>query len=234
MLYLTLGERDERDKRAGQAPAPRRILRLRDDGTVPPDNPFVGRGRSGRRSTRTATATCRAWRSIRGRATLWETEHGPQGGDELNMIEPGKNYGWPLVTLGREVHRRGDPTARRRTGSRTRSSAWLPSIGISGLAFYTGDKFPAWKGSVFVGGLSGQQRPRVVLQRSWAGRTRALLDALRLRVRDVRQGPDGLSTSRSTASRPACFASSQDRQSRRRPVANSVVSFGHFVVSFTN
>ena len=105
---------------------------------------------------------------------------------------PGKNYGWPLVTLGREST--GEPIPQRRGDAALEDSvvAWLPSIGISGLAIYTGDKFPTWKGSVFVGGLSGQHVQRVGFNdRGPVGRE-TLLDALRLRVRDVRQGPDGL------------------------------------------
>ena len=191
MLYLSTGERGERDKAQDGNLHHGVILRLRDDGTVPPDNPFAGKA-----GVRPDIYT-RGHRNVQGLAfdaagTLWATEHGPQGGDELNKIVPGKNYGWPLVTLGREYT--GEPIPQRRGDAALEDSvlAWLPSIGISGLAIYSGDKFPAWKGSVFVGGLSGQHVQRVGFNdRGPVGRE-TLLDSLRLRVRDVRQGPDGL------------------------------------------
>jgi glucose/arabinose dehydrogenase len=191
MLYLSTGERGERDKAQDGNLHHGVILRLRDDGTVPPDNPFAGKA-----GVRPDIYT-RGHRNVQGLAfdaagTLWATEHGPQGGDELNKIVPGRNYGWPLVTLGREYT--GEPIPQRRGDAALEDSvlAWLPSIGISGLAIYSGDKFPAWKGSVFVGGLSGQHVQRVGFNdRGPVGRE-TLLDSLRLRVRDVRQGPDGL------------------------------------------
>ena len=139
-----------------------KILRLNDDGTVPADNPFVGQ----------AGKLPEIWsyghRNPQGLAfnpetgALWETEHGPQGGDELNLIEKGKNYGWPVIgyganyTLGTEIH-----ASRNKEGMEQPKAFFVPSIGISGLTFYEGDKFPNWKGNAFVGGMAGNYRQLV-------------------------------------------------------------------------
>ena len=122
---------------------------------------------------------------------LWADEHGPQGGDELNRIEAGKNYGWPVIgfgvnyTTGLAIHR-----GTHRQGMEQPAKIWVPSIGISGMMFYTGDKFPEWKGNLFIGGMAGQQLSRLTL----SGRNvvnEELLVQRQGRVRDIRQGPDG-------------------------------------------
>jgi len=171
-----------------------KILRLNDDGTVPQDNPFVGR----------AGALPEIWsyghRNPQGLAydratnTLWETEHGPQGGDELNVIEKGKNYGWPVIgyganyTLGTEIH-----AARNKEGMEQPKAYFVPSIGISGLMLYTGDRFPNWKGNAFVGGMAGNYRQLVRFSLNGPVVTnRQPLLVGEYRIRDVRQGPDGL------------------------------------------
>ena len=191
MLYLSTGERGERDKAQDPSLHHGVILRLRDDGSVPPDNPFAGKP-----GVRPEIYT-RGHRNVQGLAfdaegALWANEHGPQGGDELNRIVPGRNYGWPLVTLGREYS--GEPIPQRRGDAVLDEPlmAWLPSIGISGLVIYTGDRFPAWKGNAIVGGLSGHHLQRVGFNDKGPVGRETLLGALRLRVRDVRQGPDGL------------------------------------------
>ena len=170
-----------------------KILRLRDDGTVPADNPFVGRS--------DALPEIWSWghRNPQGLAVhpdtnqLWATEHGPQGGDELNLIKKGANYGWPVIgyganyAIGTEIHQ-----ARNKEGMEQPKAFWVPSIGISGLLFYTGDKFPNWKGNVFIGGMSGQWRQLVRV--SLNGETVANREPLlfgQYRIRDLRQGPDG-------------------------------------------
>ncbi|MGH9347415.1 MAG: PQQ-dependent sugar dehydrogenase, partial [Vicinamibacterales bacterium] len=191
MLYLSTGERGERDKAQDPSLHHGVILRLRDDGSVPPDNPFAGKP-----STRPEIYS-RGHRNVQGlvfdaSGALWANEHGPQGGDELNRILPGRNYGWPLVTFGREYS--GEPIPQRPGATEIEMPVvhWSPSIGISGLAIYSGDRFPAWKGDMFAGGLSGQHVQRVVFSdRGPIGRE-TLLGSLRLRVREVRQGPDGL------------------------------------------
>jgi len=130
---------------------------------------------------------------------LWETENGPQGGDELNIIRAGKNYGWPVISYGRSYG--GDVTGDTgpdlelpvANGMEQPYLFWSPSIALSGLTFYTGDKFPQWKGSVFVGGLVGEQLQKITMnQRGLPIRRDPLLRELQQRIRDVQQGPDGL------------------------------------------
>ncbi len=169
-----------------------KILRLNDDGTVPKDNPFVGQ----------AGALPEIWsyghRNPQGLAVnpetnqLWETEHGPQGGDELNMIEKGKNYGWPVIgygvnyTLGTEIHK-----SRNHEGMEQPKAFFVPSIAIAGLAFYEGDKFPNWKGNAFVGGMNAnRQLVRFSLNGPVVTNREGLLPG-QYRIRDVRVGPDG-------------------------------------------
>jgi glucose/arabinose dehydrogenase len=169
-----------------------KIIRLHDDGRVPTDNPFVGR----------AGAKPEIWsyghRNVQGLAfhpetgDLWANEHGPQGGDELNRIQPGRNYGWPVIgfgvnyTTGNAIH-----AGTMRQGMEQPVRVWVPSIGISGLMFYTGDRFPQWKGNLFVGGMAGQQLSRLTLSGQRITNEEELVQQMG-RIRDIRQGPDGL------------------------------------------
>jgi glucose/arabinose dehydrogenase len=190
MLYLTIGERGDRNRAQNTALHGGKLLRLREDGTAAPGNPFAGRD-----GFKPEIYTY-GHRNAQGLAfhpetgELWETEHGPQGGDELNTIVAGKNYGWPISTFGREYSGEfiSPPW---KEGVEQPVIFWSPSIGLSGMAFYTGDRFPAWKGNVFLGALSGQQIQRVVFTEKGPVGREALLGTLRLRIRDVRQGPDG-------------------------------------------
>jgi glucose/arabinose dehydrogenase len=166
-------------------------IRIHDDGRVPADNPFVGR----------SGALPETWtyghRNGQGLAVdpatgdVWYTEHGPQGGDELNLLESGKNYGWPVVGFG--VNYRTGSAIHKGTmaeGMENPVHVWIPSIGASGLMVYTGDKFPEWRGNIFAGGLVGQQVVRLTME----GRQVVNVEQLyqrKGRVRDVRQGPDG-------------------------------------------
>jgi glucose/arabinose dehydrogenase len=176
-----------------------KVLRLNDDGSAPADNPFIGR--PGYKPEIFALGI----RNAMGLAVhpetgeIWETENGPQGGDELNIIKAGRNYGWPVVSYGRSYS--GDLTGDTgpiqelpiAQGMDQPLLVWSPSIALSGLAFYTGDRFPAWKGSIFVGALVGEQLQRIVLnQRGLPIRRDPLLTELKQRIREVRQGPDGL------------------------------------------
>ena len=198
-LYLTVGERQEHERAQNGNDHGGKMLRLRDDGSVPPDNPFAGR------SGYQPEIYSLGHRSPQGLAfhpetgALWENEHGPLGGDELNVILPGKNYGWPLVTYGTWYDGEKVSEATSRADLEPPFVYWVPSIAVSGLAFYTGDRFPAWKGNVFVGAMfEGRTRGTGHLQRitiNEKGRPiqrEPILTELRQRIRDVRQGPDGL------------------------------------------
>jgi glucose/arabinose dehydrogenase len=194
MLYVTLGERSDAPMRpqAQQLDSHMgKILRINPDGSVPKDNPFVGQ----------ANAQPEIWslghRNIQAAAfdpngQLWEIEHGTNGGDELNRVEKGKNYGWPLVAYGEEYSGRpirGAVTAR--DGFQQPVYYWDPVIAPSGAQFYTGDAFPEWKGSLFVGGMKDRKLVRLTLENDRVTGEEHLLADRQQRVRDVRQGPDG-------------------------------------------
>ena len=168
------------------------IVRLRDDGTVPADNPFVGRD----------DALPEVWsyghRNMQGLAVdpltgdLWSNEHGPRGGDELNLIVGGGNYGWPVVSHGINYDGTVFTNETRRAGFESPRFVWTPSIGVSGMAIYRGDSFPWWRGSALIGGMVGQQLARVTLEGRDAVGLETLLEGELGRIRDVREGPDGL------------------------------------------
>jgi glucose/arabinose dehydrogenase len=198
LLYFTVGERQEQDRAQKPDDHGGKVIRLRDDGTVPPDNPFVGK------PGYLPEIYSLGHRSPQGLAmnpatgAIWENEHGPLGGDELNIILPGRNYGWPLVTFGTDYDGSKVSDSTWRADLEAPYVYWVPSIAVSGLAFYTGDRFPTWKGNVFVGSMfAGRTRGTGHLQRiliNEAGRPinrEPLLTELRQRIRDVRQGPDG-------------------------------------------
>ncbi len=166
------------------------VIRLNEDGSVPTDNPFVG----------TTGALPEIWsyghRNPQGlfydavTGTLWANEHGPQGGDELNRVEPGRNYGWPVIGYGVNYGGSNLHSAREREGMEQPVHYWVPSIATSGMLLYTGDAFPDWKGNLFVGGLAGAQLARLSMQGGAVIAEETLLKGLG-RIRDVRQGPDG-------------------------------------------
>jgi len=204
MLYVTVGDRDrlcctgtednslrmkaqKLDNHVGKT------LRLRDDGTVPPDNPFVGHAGA------KAEIFTYGHRNGYGLAInpetgeLWQAEIGPMGGDEVNILLPGHNYGWPLVSTGRNYTGTlvsDQPWAR--PGMDNPRIHWVPSISPSSMIFYTGDKFPKWKNDLFVGSLTEQALVRIAFhQPSQAEPRESLLAPLHQRIRDVQQGPDG-------------------------------------------
>lgn len=175
-----------------------KVIRLKDDGTIPNDNPFIGR--AGYRPE----IYSYGHRTILGLAlhpdtgALWETENGPQGGDEVNIIQAGKNYGWPVVSYGRDYD--GSRIGERpwQEGMEPPVVFWVPSITTSGMTFYAGDRFPAWKGNLFVGSMTVGRiartghLERIVFNDKGEQRRESLLTDLKQRIRDVRQGPDGL------------------------------------------
>ena len=201
MLYVTVGERQEQDRAQDTMDHGGKVLRLRDDGTAPQDNPFYGR------DGYLPEIYTLGHRSPQGLAVhpqtgqLWENEHGPLGGDEINILIPGRNYGWPLVSYGTDYDgtQITDTGLTRGEGLEPPFMYWVPSIAISGLSFYTGDAFELWQGNALVGSMmAGRIRWTGHVQRltfNEEGRSimrEPLLGEFRQRIRDVRPGPDGL------------------------------------------
>ncbi len=192
MLYMTVGERNDRNRAQNLNSHGGKILRLKDDGTVPPDNPFVGKTDAKPEIFSYGHRNAQAIAVHPDTGQVWNTEHGPQGGDELNVVQAGKNYGWPVITYGREYSGEIISAQPAREGMEQPFTSWTPSPGLSGMVIYTGDKFPGWKGQMILGALAGVGIHRVGFnERGLAGRE-AMLTTLRQRIRDVRQGPDGL------------------------------------------
>lgn len=195
MLYVTLGDRFDKQVTRPQAQLLNshigKIVRIKPDGTVPADNPFV----------KTADALPEIWdighRNVQSaafdaRGQFWTVEHGAKGGDELNLIEKGKNYGWPVISYGEEYSGEaipGDITARQ--GLEQPIYYWDPVIAPSGAEFYTGTAFPEWKDNLFVGGLASRRLVRLIIKDNRVIGEEVLLSDRGQRVRDVRQGPDG-------------------------------------------
>ncbi len=192
-LFVTLGDRFARKDDAQTLDNHHgKVVRIEPDGQVPADNPFVSR----------SGALPEIWslghRNVQGAALhpdsgeLWTHEHGPQGGDEVNVTEAGRNYGWPLLTYGRNYGigtRIGEEGPK--PGYEQPLKVWVPSIAPSGMAFVTSERYPGWKGNLFVGALRGEILVRLTLDgRKVTGEERLLAD-LKERIRDVRQGPDG-------------------------------------------
>jgi glucose/arabinose dehydrogenase len=176
-----------------------KVLRLRDDGSVPSDNPFVGREgfRPEIYTVGHRNSLGLALHPVTGE--LWQSENGPNGGDELNVIRAGKNYGWPIVSYGRTYPGPWQAKLPTHEGFEPPAVYWTPAIAVSGFTFYTGDKLPLWKGDVFVGGLRTGEIPgtgkldRILFNAQMEElRRESLLVDLRQRIRDVQQGPDGL------------------------------------------
>jgi aldose sugar dehydrogenase len=177
-----------------------RVLRINRDGSIPKDNPWLSR------ATVPPETFAHGLRDPEGAAInpatgeIWVTDHGPQGGDEIDIIKPGRNYGWPDVSYGvqydfqRTDGRKNVPVGNGATsmpGVEEPAYFWLPDIAPSGMLFYTGDKFPEWKGNLFIGALEGQALVRLVLKGDRVVAEERLLLDRKMRVRDVRQGPDG-------------------------------------------
>lgn len=197
LLYVATG--GNLDKVAQEPGSLRgKILRLRDDGSIPPDNPFVGR--AGYRPEIYTLGHRNSLGLIVHPQTgaIWNTENGPNGGDEINIILPGRNYGWPLISFGRDYPGPRLSEHPTREGMESPIVVWLPSVAPSGMTVYTGDRFPNWKGNVFVGSMrTGEiagtgHLERIVLNgKAEELRREALLGALGQRICEVRQGPDG-------------------------------------------
>ena len=190
-LYITLGDRGERDRAQDLGDHAGSVIRISSDGFVPPDNPFVGR--DGARPE----IFSYGHRNLQGAALhpetgeLWTHEHGPQGGDELNVVRSGRNYGWPVITYGKEYVTGFGIGETHRGGMEQPLHYWVPSIAPSGMTFYTGDRFPQWRGNLFVGSLKFRLLVRLELDGEKVVREERLLQDVLGRIRDVRTGPDG-------------------------------------------
>ena len=191
-LFVTLGEHfSHRDEAQNLANHLGKIIRITPDGAAPKDNPFVGR----------EGAKPEIWsyghRNEQGLAInpasgeLWEIEHGPRGGDEVNIIGKGKNYGWPVIGYGIDYNGAKIHESTAKAGMEQPIKYWVPSIAPSGMAFYTGKLFPKWDGSLFTGALAGKMLVRLSLKGNSVTGEERLLQNLNERIRDVRQGPDG-------------------------------------------
>ncbi|MFZ1641083.1 MAG: PQQ-dependent sugar dehydrogenase [Candidatus Contendobacter sp.] len=191
-LYITLGDRGEMARAQKLDDLAGKIVRLTADGQIPADNPFVNRAGAqmeiyslGNRNVQGA-----ALHPVTGE--LWTHEHGPQGGDEVNVIRAGRNYGWPVITYGVEYvigTKIGEGT--HKPGMEQPLHVWVPSIAPSGLAFYQGDRFPRWRGDLFVGALKDQMLVRLRFDGEKPVKEERLLKEALGRIRDVRAGPDG-------------------------------------------
>lgn len=191
-LWLGLGERYRRDEAQNLNSHLGKLIRLEKDGRVPADNPFVGR----------SDARPEIWsyghRNIQGMArhpqtgAVWLHEHGAQGGDEINIPERGRNYGWPVITHGIDYSGAKIGIGSAAPGMEQPLLHWTPSIAPSGMAFYTGSRIPAWRGNLFVGSLKFGTLHRVVLDGSRVVRQEQMLKEIGDNIRDLRDGPDGL------------------------------------------
>ena len=193
-LFITLGDRNTQRERSQALDSHLgKIVRVMPDGSVPADNPFAGRSDAlpeiwsyGHRNVQGATIHPET-------GVLWTHEHGPRGGDELNVGKPGANYGWPEVTYGRDyVTRRPFGEATEREGVEPPVHYWVPtSIALAGMVFHSGEAFPQWKGDLFIGALRGQMLLRLQMDGERVVAEHRLLEDLGARIRDVREGPDG-------------------------------------------
>jgi glucose/arabinose dehydrogenase len=192
LLYVTLGERGEQERAQKLDDHAGKIVRIGDDGRVPDDNPF--RGTAGAKPEIYSLGN----RNVQGAAlhpqtgVLWAHEHGPQGGDEVNVIRAGTNYGWPVITYGANYGtgtKIGEGTEK--PGMAQPIHKWVPSIAPSGMAFYEGDKFSKWKGNLFVGALKDRMLVRLELEGERITKEERMLKDTLGRIRDVRSGPDG-------------------------------------------
>jgi aldose sugar dehydrogenase len=191
-IYMSVGERHEQMPAQDLRTHKGKIVRLNDDGTIPPDNPFVGRQDSRPEIFAYGVRNPQGLFVDASTGTIWEHEHGPRGGDELNIIARGHNYGWPAITYGINYNGTTISKDTARDGMDQPVVHWTPSISPSGLTIYSGDRFPGWRGSVFLGALSGLNLRRLEVRDRRVTHEEVLVLQRAQRIRDVRQGPDGL------------------------------------------
>jgi glucose/arabinose dehydrogenase len=175
-----------------------KVLRFKDDGSIPQDNPFVGKANARKEIYTLGHRSALGLALHPGTGQLWLNENGPNGGDEINILKPGANYGWPIVSYGRQYTGPWQNEVPGHAGFEAPLVYWVPSIAVSGMTFYTGDKLPKWKGDVFVGALRTGEIPgtghveRILFNEKMEElRRESLLTEYRQRIRDIRQSPDG-------------------------------------------
>jgi glucose/arabinose dehydrogenase len=190
-LYISMGDRGRMKRAQNRRNHQGAIARVNDDGSIPEDNPFV--------NSADALPEIYTWgnRNVQGMALnprtgiVWAQEHGPQGGDEVNILKSGANYGWPIITYGIDYDGSIISKLTHKQGMEQPVLHWTPSIAPSGMAFYEGNKFPQWKGDLFVGALKDRHLRRIDLDGDHVVGQELLLEELQERIRDVRSGPDG-------------------------------------------
>ncbi|HXH76217.1 MAG TPA: PQQ-dependent sugar dehydrogenase [Bacteriovoracaceae bacterium] len=190
-IFISVGERYRKDHAQDLSMHSGKIIRIKEDGSVPTDNPFVGKKgvlpeiySYGHRNPQGLVIHPDS-------GEIWEAEMGPQGGDEVNLIKPGKNYGWPVITYGREYTGPKIGEGTHKEGMEQPIVYYVPSISPSGMAFYKGAAFPAWNGNLFLANLSGQHLRRIIIDKEKAGKEEVLLRDHGLRFRHVVVGPEG-------------------------------------------
>jgi glucose/arabinose dehydrogenase len=190
-LYVTTGERGMRNRAQDLSDLAGKVIRISDNGEVPSDNPFVGQSgvrpeiyTYGNRNPQGLTIHPYT-------GQIWEAEHGPKGGDEINVLKAGSNYGWPVITFGRSYAGGAIGEGTHKTGMEQPLRYWVPSISPSGMTFYAGKQFPLWHGNLFLGALSGRALVRLETDGTEIVHEERLLEDLGERIRDVRQGPKG-------------------------------------------
>jgi glucose/arabinose dehydrogenase len=190
-LFISVGERGEEKSVQRLDTHLGKIIRIHEDGSVPKNNPFVTNKKA------LPEIWCYGLRNPQGLAIrpgtdeLWEAEMGPQGGDEINLILPGKNYGWPIITWGKDYDGDKIGIGTHKAGMEQPIEYWIPSISPSGMTFYSGDKMPEWKGNIFLALLSGQHLRRLVIEDKKVVKQEEIFKELNWRFRNVRTGPDG-------------------------------------------
>jgi glucose/arabinose dehydrogenase len=191
-VYLTLGDRGEKERAQRLDDHAGSVIRLHDDGRVPADNPFSGRAGAKPEKWTLGSRNLQGAALQPGTGVLWTHEHGPQGGDEVNVMRAGRNYGWPVITYGVNYGfgtAIGEGTAK--AGLEQPLKVWVPSIAPSGMAFVDSPRFPAWQGNLLLGALRGQMLVRLELREEEVVREERLLEGELGRIRDVRSAPDG-------------------------------------------
>lgn len=190
-LYITIGDRGRRDESQSLASHNGTVVRLTEDGAVPTDNPFVGQTGTLPEVYSYGHRNAQGMAVQPGSGRIWLHEHGPRGGDEVNIVSAGVNYGWPIITYGEEYRGGSIGIGTSAEGMAQPVAYWTPSIAPSGMAFYEGSAFPAWQGDLFVGALVGQHLSRLDVEGQTVVGEEKLLEGLFARIRDVRTGPDG-------------------------------------------